>query len=214
LIDLVGPLGVGTEVVSVGTGEGRKILKMTLIEQDFALEWQDIEANRKQGLPPEWGAAARAAFTCAHQEDELVFGGLLKAAGQSVVLGDWAEPGSAFASIVEATKALTSGNCFGPYAVVLSPTLYAKTQRVVKGMGRLESKLIKDIAEGGIFRSPVLEENQGLVLSLGSFNFDLAVGQDLITAYLGNEGLDHSFRVLESLALRIKRPDAICALTK
>jgi uncharacterized linocin/CFP29 family protein len=38
------------------------------------------------------------------------------------------------------------------------------------------------------------------------------VGQDLITAYLGPEEMGHRFRVLESLALRIKRPGAICTL--
>jgi len=40
------------------------------------------------------------------------------------------------------------------------------------------------------------------------------VAQDLITAYMGNEGLDHLFRVMETLVLRVKRPGAICGLTK
>ena len=94
--------------------------------------------------------------------------------------------------------------------MVLSPALYAKTQRVGKGIGRLESKLITDMAEGGLFRTPVLKGNEGFVVALGAHNFDLAVAQDLITAYLGPEGMDHRFRVLESLVLRIKRPGAIC----
>ena len=94
--------------------------------------------------------------------------------------------------------------------MVLSPTLYAKTQRVTRGMGRLESKLISDVAEGGLFRSPVLVGNQGLVIAQGAHNLDIAVAQDLVTAYLGPEGLDHTFRVMESVVLRIKRPGAIC----
>jgi uncharacterized linocin/CFP29 family protein len=79
-------------------------------------------------------------------------------------------------------------------------------------MGQLVRKLIKDVAEGGIFRSPLLEEDQGVVIAQGKHNLDLVVGQDLTVAYLGNEDLDHRFRVLESLALRIKRPGAICTL--
>ena len=114
--------------------------------------------------------------------------------------------------MVEATEALVSKGFYGPFAVVLSPALYAQTQRVAKGIGRLESKLIKDVAEGGLFRSPVLAEKEGLVLSLGAHNLDLAVAQDLITAYMGNEGLDHLFRVMESLVLRLKQPGAICIL--
>jgi uncharacterized linocin/CFP29 family protein len=78
----------------------------------------------------------------------------------------------------------------------------------------LESKLIKDVAEGGLFRSPVLAENQGLVVAQGVQNLDLVVAQDLITAYLGPENMDHIFRLVEVLTLRIKRPGAICTLEK
>jgi uncharacterized linocin/CFP29 family protein len=77
-------------------------------------------------------------------------------------------------------------------------------------MGRTVGKLIADVAEGGMFRSPILPPDKGMVLSLGAHNLDLVVAQDLTTAYLGNEGLDHSYRVMESLVLRIKRPGAIC----
>ena len=83
---------------------------------------------------------------------------------------------------------------------------------VARGMGRMVSKLIKDVAEGGLFRTPILGADQGMVISLGVQNLDLAIAQDLITAYMGNEGLDHSFRVMESLVLRIKHPGAICVL--
>jgi uncharacterized linocin/CFP29 family protein len=213
-VELVGPLGVGTEVVPVGTGESRKQLDLQMIQEDFKLSWRDIEGNRAAGLPPDLGVAAKAGMDCACQEDKIVLGGLLKGAGNSFTLGDWSVPGNAFADVVKATEKLVQSNCFGPYAVVLSPALYTQTQRVVEGIGRLESKLIKDVAQGGLFQTPVLGEDQGLVLSLGSFNFDLVVGQDLITAYMGNEGLDHLFRLLESIVLRVKRPGAICALGK
>jgi uncharacterized linocin/CFP29 family protein len=66
------------------------------------------------------------------------------------------------------------------------------------------------VASGGLFQSPVLEAGQGFVVSLGKHNLDLAIGQDLVTAYMGNEALDHLFRVMETIALRVKRPQAIC----
>ena len=93
--------------------------------------------------------------------------------------------------------------------MVVSPQLFTKTQRVSRGYGRTVGRLVREVAEGGLFRSPLLGEDEGFVLSLGSYNFDLAVGQDLITAYEGNEGLDHLFKVLETIAVRVKRPDAI-----
>ena len=35
-------------------------------------------------------------------------------------------------------------------------------------------------------------------MSLGSWNFDLVIGQDVVTAYLANEGLDQRFRVFRN----------------
>jgi uncharacterized linocin/CFP29 family protein len=199
----------------------RKFLTFPLIHKDFCLAWRDIEASKAMGWPMELGPAAAASAACARMEDELIFQGqpkhgrqgLLNAEGRNTLaLGNWDEPHQAFETIVAATEKLISAGFYGPFAVVLSPKLYAKTQRVAKGIGRLESRLIEDVAEGGLFRSPILAENQGLVLSQGAHNLDLVVAQDLITAYLGPENMDHTFRILESLVLRIKRPGAICTL--
>jgi len=197
----------------------RKYLTLPLLHQDFRLAWRNLEASRQLGQPLELGPAAAASAACARAEDELIlrghpehgYEGLLNATGrQTVALGDWDQPGGAFAGINAAIEALVSGGFYGPFAVVLSPALYAKTQRVGPEIGKLESQLITDVAAGGLFRTPVLAANEGCVVSLGAFNFDLAVAQDLTTAYLGPEGMDHRFRVLESLVLRIKRPGAIC----
>jgi uncharacterized linocin/CFP29 family protein len=202
---------------------GHRFLSLPLIHQDFRLSWRDIEASRRMGWPPELGPAGAASAACARAEDELIFHGhpehgyqgLLNADGRHTVpLGGWDEPGQAFADIVAATEALVANGFYEPFAVILSPALYARTQRIAKGVGRLESKLIEDVAEGGLFRSPVLAENQGLVVAQGVQNLDLVVAQDLATAYLGPENMDHHFRVLESLVLRIKRAGAICTLEK
>ncbi|MBN1250264.1 MAG: bacteriocin family protein [Anaerolineae bacterium] len=211
-LDLAGPFGPGLEIVPVGTGDARGYVELSILDATFMLYWKDIEASRKMGVPLETGAAARAAMACARMEDELILSGLIGAAEKSVSLGDWTEPDAPLGDIVKATEALFSDGFFGPYAVVLSPDLYTQTQRVSRGMGRMVSKLINDIVTGGMFRTQLLDEGQGLVLSLGAYNFDLVVGQDLVAAYQGNEGLDHSFRVMETLALRVKRGGAICKL--
>lgn len=53
-----------------------------------------------------------------------------------------------------------------------------------------------------------------MVLAQGPHNLDLVVGQDLITAYLGPENMDHTFRLLGGIVLRIKQPGAICVLER
>ncbi len=115
-------------------------------------------------------------------------------------------------SVIAATQALFADGFFGPYAVVMSPDLYTQTQRVSHGMGKMVGKLIADVAEGGMFRTPLLGEAQGMCWRWAPIISILSLGQDLVTAYAGNEGLDHSFRVLETLALRVKRAGAICKL--
>lgn len=209
-IELSGPFGLGTEVVPVGSGEGRRQVQLEVIERDFQLVWRDIAANRRLHMPLDLGPAAQAAFACAQAEDESIFGQLLSLEGRNTVdLLEWGETGNAFQNITNATQALVQSGFFGPYAVVVSPALYNQTQRYGRGM-RLESKLIADVASGGLLQSPVLKAKQGLVVSLGKHNLDLAIGQDLVTAYMGNEELNHLFRVMETLALRVKRPQAIC----
>jgi uncharacterized linocin/CFP29 family protein len=190
---------------------GPKLLEMWSFGQAFRLSWKAIAANRKLGMGLELGPAAAAAAQVARQEDERILDELLTAEGRnSVALMDWDQQGGPLGNVVAATEELVKAGFYGPYAVVLSPALYAKTQKVSQGMGRIVGKLIEDVAEGGVFRSPILQPEEGLVLSLGAHNLDLVVAQDLTTAYLGNEGLDHSYQVMESLVLRIKRPGAIC----
>jgi uncharacterized linocin/CFP29 family protein len=211
-ISLVGPLGAGSEMVPVGTGANRKFLALELIHADFTLYWRDIEASRAAGYPLELGPAAKAAMACAYQEDTMIFDTLIKAAAKSLSLGDWDSGETPLTNVVAATELLVNDNFYGPYAVIVNPALYTKTQRVAMNAGMLVSKLIKGVATGGLFQSPLLAKDQGLVISLGAFNLDLVVGQDLVTAYAGNEGLDHTFSVLESVVLRIKRPGAVCML--
>ncbi len=213
-INLVGPLGAGTEMVPVGSGAERRFVSLDIIQSDFTLLWKDIEASRTSGYPLELGPAAKSAMACAQQEDTLIFAALSKAATKSVALGDWGSDEIPLTNVVQAVEALVEDNFFGPYAVILSPALYTKTQRVSANAGMLVSKMVKGVAAGGLFQSPLLAKDQGLVVSLGEYNLDLVVGQDLITAYAGNEGLDHTFRVLESVALRIKRSGAVCKLGK
>jgi uncharacterized linocin/CFP29 family protein len=235
-VPLAGPFGIGTEVVrldKIDSGgacthgaEGcssdecdcdlarivtREFVPLPLIHKDFMLSWRDIEAARQSGSPLELGPAAAAAAAVARAEDASVFAGLLSVEGTtSADLGDWSEPGSALASVSAAAAALARAGYIGPYTLVVSPDLYALLQRPFKGSGRLEYKLVESVADGGILQAPALDAGQALMAARGAHYLDLAVGQDLITAYLGPEGMDHRFRVLESMALRVKQPAAIC----
>jgi uncharacterized linocin/CFP29 family protein len=242
ILDIYGPLGAGVQTVSydeytgvtsgavdiVGEQEtaavftdARRFKTIPIIYKDFLLHWRDIEAARSHNLPLDVSAAAGAAALCAQQEDELIFHGdaklghegLMNATGRlSVSLGDWSKPGGGFHAIVEATRKLNDQGHFGPYAVVLSPKLYASLHRIYEATGVLEIQTMRELASDGIYQSNRLRGDSGVVVSTGRENMDLAVAMDMTTAYLGASKMNHPFRVLEALILRIKHPDAICTL--
>ena len=238
-IELAGPFGVGTEVVRLDTIEGgeactheegsctceagdcevarvtsRRFVPLPLIHKDFLISWRDIEAARQLGRAMGLGPAAAAASAVARAEDDLVFGALVSAEGAlAVPLSDWAASGSALGDVSAASTVLAGDGFVGPYTLVVSPDLFAMLQRPFKASGRLEYKLVGTIADGGILRTPALGANRALMVARGAHYIDLAVGQDIVTAYLGPEGMDHRFRVLESVALRVKQPGAICLIS-
>ncbi|MBX5483499.1 MAG: bacteriocin family protein [Myxococcaceae bacterium] len=241
-LDLYGPLGAGVQTVPhdeysgvspgavdiVGEQEtapvftdNRRFKTIPIIYKDFLLHWRDIEAAREHNMPLDVSAAAGAAAFCAQQEDELIFygdtklghEGLMNATGRlTVELGDWSESGGGYESIVEATRKLNEHGHYGPYAVVLSPRLYSLLHRIFEKTGVLEIETIRQLATDGVFQSNRLRGDSGVVISTGRENLDIAVAMDMTTAYLGAERMNHPFRVLESLILRIKHPDSICTL--
>jgi len=214
-VPLAGPFGAGAQVVPVGAGDDRAFIPVTTIQHDFKLAWADVAHSRQYGTPLELAPAAMAAAACAQAEDKMIFAGLMKAKGVlKEKLGDWGTVGQAFADVVRVTGRLVEAGAYGPYAVVLPPAQYALLHRVYGEVGQLEIAMIREAATGGVFQSPALAPDQALVVSVEPQNFDLAVAQDLVTAYLGPDGLDHAFRVFEKLALRVKRPAAICWLTR
>ena len=192
-----------------------------MIYKDFVLFWRDLETSRREAVPFDLGSAAAAAVFVAQKEDELIFNGnesygfqgLLNAKGaRTVEAGDWLEAGSAFKTVAAAVQTLLAEGFYPPYAVVVNPVAYAQMQRVYANSGVLEIEHIRELVQGGVFQTQAIRNAPGLVLSLGPQNTDLAIAQDIITAYLGPEGLNHPFRVFETLVLRIKRPQAICLL--
>jgi len=233
IIKLTGPLGAGLqaiprdslevgeaclhEAVEEGACEGepvqvsqREILSLPVIHKDFWLRWRDIETSRQFNLPLDLTPAVSAAAACAHAEDRMIFDGLLRAASTRIEAADWQEEEKGFANVVRATEELISAGFYEPYAAVFPPVLYAKLHRLMGRGGRLEIEQIEKVASGGVFQAPGLETP--LIIAQGVENLDLVVGQDLITAYLGPDLIDHHFRVLESLTLRVRRAVAICVM--
>jgi len=125
-------------------------------------------------------------------------------------MSDWGSMGRAFADVVEGMRALTQAGFTGPYALAVSPRLYADLNRIFDDTGVLELEQVEKLARRGVYPTAVLPEPSALLIDSGAQNLDLAVGLDLTVAYVDSSNLNHRFRVVESLVLRIRRAAAIC----
>jgi uncharacterized linocin/CFP29 family protein len=199
----------------------RKYLPLPIIYKDFKIHWRDIETAKKIGVPIDFSVAAVAASQVAISEDKLIFHGdketgfmgLLNVEGRNKVKkSDWTKEGEAFSNILEAVEKLNESGFYSNLALALNPKDYATLHRLYGNSGTLEIDHIKKLFDVGVFTTPVVPQNKAVLVATGIENMDLFVSQDVITAYINYENMDHYFRVLEIVALRIKRPESVCTI--
>lgn len=241
-IDLYGPLGPGVQSVpndlyenwgadgeidllgdalSLASPARRVQLPIPMIYKDFVLYWRDIEQAKTLDMPIDTTPAAYAATECARLEDDLIFNGskkfdlpgLMNVPNRLVhVRGDWEKSGQAFEDIVQAINKLIQKGHTGPYALVVSPRLHSLLRRVHENSNVLEIERVRDLMTEGVYQSPAIQGDKGVIVSTGIHNLDLTIAEDFQSAYLGNEQMNHLFRIYACVVLRIKRPSAICVL--
>lgn len=240
VLDVLGPMGAGVYSLPYsyyGAGsptisltgedsdlleaEGRRTVNLPMIYQDFKFLWRDMEADRRIGTPVDVSLAALAANAVALKEDDLIFNGskelgqegLLTATGrQKMKIGNWAESGNALADVVKAKGMLSTAGHYGAAALIVSPGLYGQLIRQYGVTGMLELDQVKALVGGGVFYSNIIQGNKAVLVSNRAPNVQLAIGQDMITAYTEATAMNHIFRVMETVALLIRRADAIVTI--
>lgn len=234
VLDVFGPLGSGIQctdydqfgdpmeavVDMFGEAENARVVakrrihaEIPMIYKDFVLLRRDIDQAAQLNVPFDLSAAAAAASSVALAEDAMVFNALTSDSDRQVLQArDWKEMGSGFQDVVDARTRLLESGFYGPYALVVNPVWFAAMHRIFDQSGVLEIEQVRDLATAGVFQTPVLPPNRGVVLAVGFENFDIAIAEDIKVDFLGPQNLNLPFRVFESLILRLKRPHAICAI--
>lgn len=231
-LPLFGPLGVGAdsiavddadvvdEVISDGfiTTKGRKHAEIPTLFEDFTLLAKDLESDARSGFPVNLSRAMSAAEACALKEDNFLFwgnaalgyDGIMTASGSGKLKKtDWSTGENAYSDIASAVEMLTENSIYGSYTLVLSPDLYMQLQRLQPGTGLLEIDRVSKLLGSHIFKTPVLGKGKAVLLCPDQRNMDLVIGQDMAAAYLEQKDLNHGFRILETILLRVKRSKAI-----
>lgn len=230
-ISIYGPLGAGVQSINVDNiselyeteGDisiikGRTYRHIPLINEDFSLLWRDIEYSEQMGLPVDMSSVIQAATKCALKEDEFIFFGNEKLGYKGLVtedgitklpLSDWIQGENPFKDISTGLAKFTEDGIIGRLALVVSTNLYVKLQRIQPGTGITEFERINRLLNGNIFTTPVLKKDTAVLVCAEPQNMDLVIGQDMITSYLETRNLNHYFRIIETLLLRIKNKEAV-----
>ena len=230
-LNIYGPLGPGavstqideitlTEETNDGVVKtsGRRFIEIPQLFQDFTLLWRDIESSEKSGYPLDLSTVMLAAQEMVKKEDNLVFfgneflgtGGLLNTEGVTKVKrSDWTTGESAFTDIASGLSTFRSKGLIGNYSLIVSSDLFVDLQRIQPALGILEADRISNMLHGRLFNAPVLGKNKAVLVCSEPQYMDLVIGKDMETGYLETKDLNHVFRIIETLALRIKCKDAV-----
>jgi uncharacterized linocin/CFP29 family protein len=123
----------------------------------------------------------------------------------------WDEVGAAAKGIIEAITRLDEAGFHGPYSLALAPERYNLLFRLYPQGKQSELEHIKTMVTDGIFKTPSLKAG-GLLLASKVQCASIVLGQDMSIGFIGPAGAKQEFTISESLALRIRQPQAICVL--
>ena len=224
ILTIDGPFGFGLKVIPVNDCDmeegisGSTFVPVNEIKSEFSLGKRDLASFEKDRLILDLGPVACAAIDCAAKEDQIIFhgvqgaSGLLTAEGSSVqTLTKWDKIGTAADQVIESVTKLDDAGFHGPYCMALAPSLYnLLLRRYPQGDGT-ELDHIRNIVTDGVVKAPVLKKG-GVLLASGRQYATIVVGQDMTIAFNGPVGDGLDFYVIESLALLIRAPEAICVL--
>ncbi len=200
----------------------RKQIPIPTIYKDFVISWRDLEYFRQFNMPIDTSSAVSASVATAVAEDTLILlgnknlglEGLMNAEGiNKLSMSDWSVVGNAFNDVMAGISKLVEQGFYGSYYLLVNPKQYFHLNRMHDNTGLLEIEQIKKIVTD-VFQSPIIPENKALLVSSGPQNFDLVIAQDLSVAYVESSNMNHLFRVMEMVALRIKRPGSILVIGK
>lgn len=230
-LKISGPYGVGTtyveldgvdkeEVLKDGIArvKGRTQLELPILFEDFSLLGRDLEYADQCGRALDLTSAMRAAKIAASREDDLVLlgnktlgtEGLITAKGaHKIKRGDWKKDEIAYLDIIKGISYFSDAGYLGRYALVLSTDLFVAIQRLAPNTGLLEIDRVKKIIGDHVYTYSNFGTGKALLVCSEPEYMDLAVGLDFSVGYAELVDFNHHFRIMESVALRIKDPGSI-----
>lgn len=230
LLETVGPLGfaaragvaederVGDEADEHVHVHVPRVSALPVLHRTFSLGARAVAGAPREPLV--LSDAAEAAREIARAEDRLLFAGngaagvrgLLEHAGAvELVPGDWSDPARAADDLLDALARLDAAGRHGPYAAAVSPARYYQLLRPYNASALTPYQQLQPAFAGGIVKAPALSDGAIVVVRSAS-GPRAVVGQDLVAAYDGREGVFHRISLVESVTLLPGVPGSVAIL--
>jgi hypothetical protein len=116
-------------------------------------------------------------------------------------------------SIADAVGTLEGAGYPAPHACVLGPALFTEAATPLVNTLVMPRDRILPLVDGRLFRSSVIPDPYGLVVSLSGSSMELVVVADISVRFLQiNSEPRYVFRVSERVAMRLREPPAVVVL--
>ncbi len=195
----------------------RKVTPLIEIRAPFTIAQMELDNITRGCVDPKMDELEEVVGRAARFEETLIYRGFEEGGISGMLSGSEQEPvvlpervEEYTGAVAGAVERLELSGIEGPYALVLGPTQYYSLMQSPR-KGYPEVRIIRDILQGDVLKSPVL--NGGVLLSVRGGDFELTIGKDFSIGYASHDRDRIEFFVTESLAFRIVEPKAIVALT-
>ncbi|MEM0015090.1 MAG: family 1 encapsulin nanocompartment shell protein [Zestosphaera sp.] len=199
-----------------------RVVMLSELSTQFSIKVRTLDYWSRTGVQPDLSSLVLASTRLALAEERAILEGDsekgwpgLLTCGMSVKeeLSDWSVPGNPVVDVSKAVRRLINEAIPPPYIMLVNPARYADLLKYTEKAGVMELQRVKALVNE-VVQTPLLDDNNVLIISTNKHMIDLVVGADTVLDYLGPSGDEHLYRLWETLALRIKNPKAIIHLTK
>ncbi|MEM0340798.1 MAG: family 1 encapsulin nanocompartment shell protein [Acidilobaceae archaeon] len=186
------------------------LLPLIEVSEKFKISKASLDLSKATGAQLYIDEALKAAIELARKENSLIVNSLKERAKIKLVRGDWDVPGEAVKDVVNALAHLFKEGASLPFVLIVGPSTYSKLVAVHEKTGVMEIERLRALV-GEVVLVPEVE-NEVLLVSVNPAALDLVVGADGEIEFLGPENGEYSYRIRETLALRVKDSKSIAVL--
>ena len=195
-------------------------LSIPAIWKDFTIYFRDMESSRRIGIPLDTSLASEAGRVVAETEEELIwekagpYNGFMNATGRQTEAsaGAWSTAANAYKDVSDSIADLEGEGYSGRPVLVVSPAQKADLRLPI---GTTSDTVLKQIADlcDVVTCHFFADNSSALMVMPDPENFQLQIGQNVLTRTAQLPTGDYFFRVYEALNIEFKRPKSIVEIT-